>query len=406
MTPSPGSLRVAHVQPMSMDFFGHPDEDIGRAVTYSVTNLAAAQARLGHRPAVHLLSSSAPCSRRRVRELEADGVDYRFHRRLDPPLVGDRHRFGRQLSVGMLAALRPGSADLVHYHGIRQMHFMYAAVAWRAARLGIPMVAQDRGFREVRRPERAAQRWALRRTAAVCGASQEAQETLSALGVPAARLHLIPNGFDPERFRPDPERTGPHDPLRVMFVSRLVAMKDPLTMARALVELQARGRRVHATLLGPGDMREEVARVLDAGGVEAELIRHLPQAFLAKRLREADVLVQTSRFGEGWTQSVLEAMACGLPVIATDVSGVRDVLGGAGVTVPVGDAGAMAAACELLADEPARWREHRRLGLERARSYSWDAVAAHVDGIYRAALEAAPVARAQGLPQLLAGGVR
>jgi hypothetical protein len=67
------ALRIAHVQPMSLDFYGHEDRDIGTSVRYSVLNLAAAQVRAGDRPMVHLIASS------NLRRLSFDGVDVQLH---------------------------------------------------------------------------------------------------------------------------------------------------------------------------------------------------------------------------------------------------------------------------------------------------------------------------------------
>jgi glycosyltransferase involved in cell wall biosynthesis len=75
-------------------------------------------------------------------------------------------------------------------------------------------------------------------------------------------------------------------------------------------------------------------------------------------------------------------MACGLPVVVTDVSGVRDVVGDAAVKVPVGDARAVADGVERLLSDSDLWQRHRDLGLARARHFTWAAIAEQVRSIY------------------------
>ena len=126
-------LRILHVQPMSLGLFGHRDEELGSSLHYSVSRLAAAQAAKGDRVEVHLIASGAPMAFR------AQDVEFTFHRGAGPPRIGDRlGPFGRQASVGQVRAIQARAADVVHFHGIRQFHLMYYAVAMQAARRQIP----------------------------------------------------------------------------------------------------------------------------------------------------------------------------------------------------------------------------------------------------------------------------
>jgi glycosyltransferase involved in cell wall biosynthesis len=81
-------------------------------------------------------------------------------------------------------------------------------------------------------------------------------------------------------------------------------------------------------------------------------------------------------------QVVLEAMACGLPVVATNISGTRDALGDAGILIPVRDPIALADALEYLADNPEGWLQYREKGLQRVSSFTWDTVAKQIQRIY------------------------
>jgi glycosyltransferase involved in cell wall biosynthesis len=394
-------LRIAHVQPMTLDLYGHDDAGYGTSVRYSVSNLAAAQARLGHHPEVHLLTSGRP------RELRVAGVTAHFHRCVQPPRRASLHaRFARQFSVAMLRAIRRESADVVHFHGVRQLHLMYAAVASRAAQQGIPLVGQDRGNRDVGRIETAAQRFGLRRTKDVLAASAESVDVLAGLGVPRTAIHVVPNAVDPDVFRPGAARErAAGDPFRILVVSRLWPDKDPLTMADGVCELVRRGQPVSLTVISRGPLRDEVEARLRAGGVPVEFIEHVPQQQLVEYYRSADALVLTS-LREGWNQVILEAMASGLPVVLTAVPGPRDAAGNAGFLVPVRSPDAVANALERLASDRALWLRHRALGLERARAFTWDAVARQLDDIYREVLRDAPARAHVGQLAESFGGVR
>jgi glycosyltransferase involved in cell wall biosynthesis len=152
-------------------------------------------------------------------------------------------------------------------------------------------------------------------------------------------------------------------------------------MARALVEFAGRGWRVRATIVSPGPLRAAVQETL-RGRVAATFIDHLPQARLGNLYRAADVFVLTS-LGEGWNQATVEAMACGLPVVVTDVPGVRDVAGGCGLFVPPRRPDLVADALERIAGDDGLRRELIALALERCRRLTWQSVARLTISVYQ-----------------------
>ena len=373
-----GPLRIAHVQPMTLDLFGHADHDFGTKATYFLSNLAAAQARLGHLPTVHLLTSSRPSV------LRVDRVDVHFHRCVQPPTrMGGHVRFARQLSLQMVHAIQEGSADLVHFHGLRNCHLMLGAIACRTSRQSLPLVAQDQGTRDGGPLESRVHRYALRRLSAALAANAESVTVLTEEGVRPEKLHLVPNGFDPEVF--GPAASAPRPPgssLNILVVSRLTPEKDPLTMARGIRAFAHAGGRAAVTVIGQGSLLPQVEESLRGSAATLRFLHcHLPQRTLADYFRAADVLVMTS-LGEGSNQVVLEAMACGLPVIASDVPGIRDVVDGAGTLVSARDPAALASALRRLAETPELRDRQRELGLARAKAFTWSAIACRLDPIY------------------------
>jgi glycosyltransferase involved in cell wall biosynthesis len=313
------SLRIAHVQATTLDLFGQRDEDFGDGVRFFLPNIAEAQVRLGHRPTVRLLTSQRP-SRRHV-----NGFDVHFHRCLQPPArAGLQKRFGRQLSLGLLRSLRPEEIDLVHFYGLRNSQLMLAAVSLWCSRSGIPLVAHDQGRRIVGGIEAWTGRYALPKLSACIVSTTEASEQLAASGFPVESTHVVPNGYDPRIFSAGPEPRGEPDPLRVLLVSRLTAEKDPLTVAKAVAALGA-ALPVELTVAGEGPLSEKMHEVFSRSSAHLRLLGHVPQHELGDIYRGADVFVLTS-LHEGSNQSVIEAMASGLPVVATDVPGLRDAV--------------------------------------------------------------------------------
>lgn len=375
-----GGLRIAHVQPLSLDLYGQRDEDWGTAVRFFLPNMAIAQAAAGDRPTVHTLTSSS------ARSMDVDGVRVEFHRCLQPPrrLAGDR-RFARQLSWDMVRALQRGAADVVHFHGARSLQPMLAAVAWRTDREGLPLVVQDHGPRPVGRTETALQSYGWRRATRFLAANAAAAAEYASWGVPAGRIAVVPNGVDPTVFRPAPGRSGPADPFHVLVVSRLWDDKDPLTMADGVALAAGAGLRQRATIVGGGPLRDEVVRRLAAGGVPVRVVERVPQEAMAEHYRDADALVLTS-LREGFNQATLEAMSCGLPVVASDIPGIRDGVGDAGILVPPRSPASVADALGRLAADRSLWCSRRDAGLVRARAFAWPAIVADLDVQYRSAI--------------------
>jgi len=195
-----------------------------------------------------------------------------------------------------------------------------------------------------------------------------------AVGVPRRRISQIYNGVDSERFAPVPARQpidgSPfNDPALCLVgtVGRMQTVKaQPLLVkafARALALQPALRERLRLVLVGDGPLRAECEALLDAAHLR-------PLAWLAGErgdvpavMRGLDVFALPS-LAEGISNTVLEAMASGLPVIATDVGGNADLVtdGESGNIVPPGDVDALAAALLQWSADPAQRREAGRRG--------------------------------------------
>jgi glycosyltransferase involved in cell wall biosynthesis len=205
--------------------------------------------------------------------------------------------------------------------------------------------------------------------------------------------HLLPIALSlvPERDIASSEAratTSWNGELRVLSVGRLDAEKNPLLLADVLARLLARESRWRLVVCGDGPLKDALhARLRDLGHAErADLVGYVPiEAGLLGLYRSAHLLLHCS-WTEGVPQVLYEAFAQRLPVVATDVGGVRGAVDGAAMLVPPGDAEACARALETLAEDPGLRERLVEAGVARAREHSLEAVTARVAQFLRETL--------------------
>jgi sugar transferase (PEP-CTERM/EpsH1 system associated) len=195
------------------------------------------------------------------------------------------------------------------------------------------------------------------------------------VGIRADRIAQIYNGVDTERFKPHQQGRAPiagspfNDPALwlVGTVGRLEAVKDQANLARASVDAVHRSaaarERLRLVIVGDGARRMDVEHILEAGGVRD--LAWLPgeRTDIPDLMRALDCFVLPS-LAEGISNTILEAMASGLPVIATRVGGNAELMEPdmTGRLVPAADSQALARAVLAYFAEPALARRHGRAG--------------------------------------------
>jgi sugar transferase (PEP-CTERM/EpsH1 system associated) len=194
--------------------------------------------------------------------------------------------------------------------------------------------------------------------------------------VPRGRMHQIYNGVDTARFRPERdrewvvERFGTDDVYVIGAVGRLQAVKDQTMLVRAFVELLQRRpelrNRARLVIVGDGALRSEIDELIRETGFADLCWLSGIQDDVPRFMRGFDLFVLPS-LAEGVSNTILEAMATGLPVIATSVGGNPELVadGKTGTLVPAGTVDPMASAMSRYLADPAlglrQGREGRRV---------------------------------------------
>jgi len=291
-------------------------------------------------------------------------------------------KIGMTLAPFLLAAATAPTLHRVVENGfdfdLIDAHYFYpdgVAAVILGRRLHRPVVVTARGsdinLIARHRAPAALIRWAARHAAGLVTVSQALKEELVALGVSADKVTVLRNGVDLALFHPvereaERRRLGLAD-ATLISVGNLVEGKGHDVVIRALTQLP------HTTLLvaGEGPQERALRTLARALGVmeRVKFLGNVAQQELCRYYTVADVLVLASA-REGWPNVLLEAMACGTPVIATRVGGIPEIVtaGGPGILVDERTPEAIAAAVHaLLAGAPDRGRTRRY-----AEQFDWD----------------------------------
>lgn len=299
----------------------------------------------------------------------------------------------------LLRGLRPA---IVHTRNLAALEVQVPA--WLA---GVPVRVHGEHGWDVSDPHGQSRRYKLMRrlyrpfvTHYIALSGHLASYLKASVGVPGVRVERICNGVDIGRFRPGAAGREflPDCPFRepdlcvIGTVGRLQQIKDPLNLLRAFVQLVARdvalAARARLMIVGDGPLRGELAAEIANAGVADKVWLVGERADVPAAMRAMDVFVLPSR-AEGISNTILEAMACGLPVIATRVGGNPELVveGETGSLIPASDSGALADAMARYVEAPEFARRQGRAGRLRAeREFSLDGMVARYGALYDALL--------------------
>jgi glycosyltransferase involved in cell wall biosynthesis len=354
---------------------------------------------------VHAVSGRGPC----VDQLADLGVE---HHELPSLTRAIDLRSDVRAPAELYRVFRSLGPDLVHTHNPKPG--VYGRLAARAAR--VPAVVNTVHGLYALPGDRLAKRalvYGLERVAVTCSDAELVQnpedvETLRRLRVPARRLHLLGNGIDLRRFdasRVSPGRVaaaraevgaGPDDVV-CGLVGRLVWEKGYREVFDAVAAIRERVPRLRVFVAGPRDAdKADAVTAADIAAAEASGIRFLGMRDDVDVLYAAMDLYVLASHREGWPRSAMEAAATGVPVIATDIRGCRQVVddGVTGLLVGPRDAGALGRAIESLVLDVDRRRTLGDAAMRKARAeFDEDRIVATTLAVYRQLLgDRAPAA--------------
>jgi teichuronic acid biosynthesis glycosyltransferase TuaC len=275
-------------------------------------------------------------------------------------------------------------------------HFGYpegATAALLATALDIPFTITLRGSEPMFAASplrRNVLRWAMRRADHIIAVSDELRKFAIREGVAPSRATTVPNGIDPRVFYPRETHAG-RGPRTLLSAGELIEAKGHHLVIRATKVLLERGHDVQLLIAGGvarggAPYERELKRLTAELGLE-ERVRFLgwvDRQTLPELLSAADLFCLAS-FTEGWPNVVNEALACGTPVVASAVGGVRTMLasGRFGIAVPPRDLAALTDALDRGLNQP--W--DRAAISAWGQSRPWAAVASEVIGIHRSVIE-------------------
>ncbi|MDH7496820.1 MAG: glycosyltransferase [Syntrophomonadaceae bacterium] len=256
--------------------------------------------------------------------------------------------------------------DVIHVHLFPAQ--LWVPIALRTARRRTLLITTEHSTHNHRRKAllRPVDRWMYMQYAAIVCVSDAVQRSLQAW-VPQTEgiVHVIPNGIPVSQFGTATALTrealvGSGGGPIVLSVARFEEEKDHATLLRAMRRLED----AHLVLVGDGSTRPLVESQVVSMGLKDRVHFLGRRSDVARIMKACDVYVQSSRW-EGFSLSVVEAMASGLPVVASAVPGLRETVGEAGILFPAGDDERLAQELKRVLSNSAMREELRERGFKR-----------------------------------------
>ncbi|MFC2023753.1 glycosyltransferase [Chloroflexota bacterium] len=223
----------------------------------------------------------------------------------------------------------------------------------------------------------------LRRCDRISALSNALRDSTAASGVPADRVQIIPNGVDTRSFVPPQEDSRESI---ILYVGTFIKRKGLTYLLEAFRDVLAAHPKYRLVLIGEGPQSPDLRRHAESLGVaeHVSFIEFLPQEQVKEWMQRAKVFVLPS-LEEGMGVVLLEAMACGTPLVASRVDGIKDVVvPDVGILVPPADVRSLSEAICSLLGERDEWERMSQSARELAVSrYDWDKIARQYVELYR-----------------------
>ena len=283
-------------------------------------------------------------------------------------------------------------------HVVQAQHFstsLHGAVAGRLLRIPSIGAIRNNAFFEMNAMGSVAGRLSVKLPNVMAANSRQAIQNALSLGVPQRKMFFLPNVVDTDRFKPV-AGPGMNKPL-ILAVGRLYEQKRFDILLEALCRMAGKGcADFECRIVGEGTLRQELEHQAERLGIARKVVFAGNCDTMEKLYTAADMLVLTSDH-EGTPNVVLEAMASGLPVVATEVGGVPDLLehGRSGFLCRQGDVDGIASSLARLAADGAMRDEMGSAARDRIeKHHGFDSLWSNLRALYRMVLEARGARRA------------
>jgi len=391
-----------------MTAFGHSKECQPPLVVHIIFRLATGGLENG---LVNLINGTPGGRYRHAIVCLTEATDFRGRLQPEIPIVMLRKREGQDLAshVRLWQTLREMRPHIVHTRNLPTLEYAFVA-----ALAGVPGRVHGEHGRDVYDIDGSNRKYNILRRAIkplihrYITVSKDLAEWLTrTVGIPRVRIAQIYNGVDDRRFQPrkgasvalGPEGFLPADAFVIGTVGRMETVKNQLLLVRAFLRLldlvpDAR-KRARLVIVGDGILREESLSLLRAA--KAERLAWLPgeRSDIPEIMRALNVFVLPS-LAEGISNTILEAMASGLPIVATRVGGNPELVdaGETGQLVPPNDPEVMAKAFESYMLNPMQAFQHGQAGRKKIEAqFSMEAMITNYLSVYDAVLTRKPANR-------------
>ncbi len=303
--------------------------------------------------------------------------------------------FGNSISFSQLFSLfkRWDSYDIVHAHS----HLFFSTVLCTLVRMfrSAPLVVTNHGLVSQTAPGWLQRlylptvgKWVFKTADAVICYTRAERDQVVDLGVSPDKIHVIHNGIDTSVFVPS-ESSSPKK--QILWIGRFTPGKGVDYLLKGFEAFSRKFPDYTLVAVGRGPLRDDFIRMVREMDLEDRVFLRdfTPNRELPGLYQDSSLFVLPS-LEEGVPRTILEAMACGRPVVCTALPQLVDIVSGCGMLVPTGDAGAVADALSALVSDPALARNLGQSAREKVVSqYAWDDTVARTLDLYASLLNPA-----------------
>lgn len=197
---------------------------------------------------------------------------------------------------------------------------------------------------------------------------------------PSRRFDVIYNGIDTEKFKPNLDKKA-NTKIKIISVGRLHEIKNYDNLIKSIKDLP----NSELTLIGEGRQEQELKKLAKELNLNVNFVGRKSQEEIVCYLQNADIFVLPS-LHEGMSNSILEAMACGLPIIATNVGGSKELVQENGFIIEKESVSAIIEALQKYEKKPELIRIHAQKSREKALSMTWENIAKQSIDVYQSVL--------------------